>query len=265
MNKNKNFLKFMGFRKQVLAVTADQAGASGVSGVANTVTLTTGDFGDIVTPGTAATDLEVVIEHKVATTDGRGTKYTRDDVTGVDFVSAANVAVGDFTRIASADMDLHNSSGKLTFTAQSSADGIDLKQTDVVTIISYYGAGDSNDGSTNASGGKGSAALIANVASTAFTMADGIVVPAANYLGADSITTTKTRLSFKSLSATAVDDDVLLQHTAGKFKDICRAMEAVINGSAVKRGNLTTVTDVFNGTTLKGHDLGITECHITYA
>ena len=265
MKKNNNFLKFMGFRKQVLAVTADQAGASGVSGTANTVTLTLADFGDIVTPGTAATDLEVVIEHKAAISAGRGTKYTRDDVTGENFTAAANTAIGEFTRIASADMALHNSSGKLTFTAQSGADGIDLAQTDVVTVISYYGAGDSNDGSTNATGGAGSAAAIANVASTAFTMADGISFPSVNYLGADSITTTKTRLSFKSLSGTAVDDDVLLHHTAGKFKNICRAMEGVINGSAVKRGNVVTITDVFNNTTVKGHDLGITECHITYA
>lgn len=264
MKKNNNFLKFMGFRKQIFAVSANQAGASGNS-AANTVTLTLADFGDIVTPGTAATDLEVVIEHKVATTAGRGTKYTRDDVTGENFTSAANVQGGEFTRMASADMALHNSSGKLTFTAQSGANGIDLKETDVVTVISYYGAGDSNDGSTNATGGAGSAAAIANVASTAFTMADGVLLPAANYLGADSITTTKTRLSFKSLSGTAVDDDVLLHHPAGKFKNICRAMEAVINGSAVKRGNVVTMIDVFNNTTVKGHDLGITECHIAYA
>jgi len=264
MNKNKNFLKFMGFRKQVLVVTAAQAGASG-DPAANTVTLTAGDFGDIITPGTAVTDLEVVIEHKAATTAGRGTKYTRDDVTGADFTSAANVAIGEFTRMASADMTLHNSSGKLTFTAQSGADGIDLKEDDEVTVISYYGAGDSNDGSTNASNGRGSAAAIANVASTAFTMADGVVLPAANYLGADSITTTKTRLSFKSLSGTAVDDDVLLHHTAGKFKDICRAVESAINGNAIKRGSIITMTDVFNSTTIKGTDLGITECHISYA
>ena len=264
MKKNNNFLRFMGFRKQVFAVTANQAGASG-HGDANTVTLTLADFGNIITPGTAATDLEVVIEHKAAISAGRGTKYTRDDVTGGNFTAAANTAIGEFTRIASADMALHASSGKLTFTAQSGANGIDLAETDVVTVISYYGAGDSNDGSTNATGGAGSAAAIANVASTAFTMADGVLLPAANYLGADSITTTKTRLSFKSLSGTAVDDDVLLHHTAGKFKNICRAMEGVINGSAVKRGNVVTMTDVFNNTIINGHDLGIAECHIAYA
>ena len=259
MNTNKNFLRFMGFRKQVHTVTSGNASA-------NTLTLTLGDFGNIVTPGTAATDLEVTVL-AVGTLDNpsRGTKYTRDDVTGLNFVAANNVALGDVTRMASADLGLHNSSGLLTFTAQSGANGYDLIENDIVTIISYYGAGDSNDGSTNATGGAGSAAAISNVASTAFTMADGVLLPAANYLGADSITTTKTRLSFKSLSGTAVDDDVLLHHTADKFKAICRAMEAVVNGSAVKRGNVVTMTDVFNSTIINGHDLGITECHIAYA
>ena len=264
MNTNKNFLRFMGFRKMVVAVTANGAGASGHA-KANTVDLTLADFGNIILPGTAGTDLEVVIEAKAATTAGRGTKYTHDDVLGTTFTAAANTAIGEFTRMASADLALHASDGTLTFTAQSGVNGYDLKETDEVTVISYYGAGDDNLGASNASNGKGSARAIANAVSTAFTASDGIVVPAANYLGADSISTTKTRLSFKSLSGTAVDDDILLFHTAGKFKDICRMMETVINGSAVKRGDLTTVTDVFNGTNVPGFTLGITECHIAYA
>ena len=265
MNTNKNFLRFMGFRKMVVAVTANGAGASG-DAAANTVDLTLADFGNIIMPGVAGTDLEVVVEAKVATADGRGTKYTHNDVTGAAFAGdPEDVVVGDFTRMASADLDLHASNGRLTFTAQSGANGYDLKETDEVTVISYYGAGDDNLGAGNASGGFGSAQAIANAASTAFTGVDGLVVPAANYLGADSISTTSTRLSFKSLSGTAVDDDILLFHTAGKFKDICRLMEAVINGSAVKRANVVTVTDVFNSTNVAGFDLGITECHIALA
>ena len=264
MNTNKNFLRFMGFRKMVVAVTANGAGASGHA-KANTVDLTLADFGNIILPGAAGTDLEVVIEAKAATSSGRGTKYTHDDVLGTTFTAAADTAIGEFTRMASADLALHATDGTLTFTAQSGADGYDLKETDEVTVISYYGAGDDNLGAGNASGGFGSAQAIANAASTAFSAVDGLVVPAANYLGADSISTTSTRLSFKSLSGTAVDDDVLLFHTAGKFKDICRLMEAVINGSAVKRANIVTVTDVFNNTNVAGFDLGITECHIAYA
>jgi len=260
MNTNKNFLRFMGYRKMAIAVTANGAGASGHAD-ANTVDLTLADFGNIILPGTAGTDLEVVIEAKAATTNGRGTKYTHDDVLGTTFTAAANPAIGEFTRMASADLALHASDGTLTFTAQSSADGYDLKETDIVTVISYMGAGDDNTGS-NDSGGQGSAQAIANVASTAYTEADGIVVSAANYLGADPISATSTRLSFKSLTGTAVDDDILLFHTTGKFKAVCQMMEAAINAN--KGGRPTVITDVANSIVPFGgqFSLGITECHI---
>jgi hypothetical protein len=262
MNTNKNFLRFMGYRKMVVAVTANGAGASGHA-KANTVDLTLADFGNIILPGTAGTDLEVVIEAKAATSAGRGTKYTHDDVLGTTFTAAANTAIGEFTRMASADLTLHASDGTLTFAAQSSADGYDLKETDEVTVISYLGAGDDNTGS-NGSGGQGSAQAIANVASTAFTEADGILVPAANYLGADPISATTTRLSFKSLTGTAVDDDILLTHGSGKFKAVCQMMEAAINAGSVKRGRPLVITDVKNAIVpFSGQfDLGITECHI---
>ena len=266
MNTNKNFLRFMGFRTQKIVVNANQAGASGHAD-ANTVTLNS-DFGNIILPGTAGTDLEVVISHKVATSDGRGTKYTHNDVTGAAFAGdPEDVVVGDFTRMASADLALHASNGTLTFTAQSGADGIDLKQSDQVFIHTYLGAGDDNLGAGNARGGFGSAQAIANVASTAFTEADGILVPAANYLGADPISATTTRLSFKSLNGTAVDDDVLLTHGSGKFKAVCEMMQAAVNAGSAKRGRPLVITDVFNAITpFSGQfDLGITECHITNA
>ena len=256
MNENKNFLRFMGYRKQVFTVDGTMASA-------NAVVLTAGDFGDIVTPGTAGTDLEVTILEDASPggSNARGTKYTNDDVTGA---AAADTAAGETTRLASADLALHASNGTLTITAQSGADGYDLNAGGTVTVISYLGAGDDNAG-TGISGGKGSALLIANVASTAFTQADGILIPAANYLGADPISATSTRLSFKSLSGTAVDDDILLVHSTGKFKAVCEMMEAAIN--AKHTGSPIVVTDVKNGIVpFSGQfDLGITECHITNA
>ena len=262
MNENKNFLRFMGYRKMAVAVTANGAGASGHS-KANTVDLTLADFGNIILPGTAGTDLEVVIEAKAATSSGRGTKYTHDDVTGGTFTAAANTAIGEFTRMASADLALHASDGTLTFTAQSGVNGYDLKETDIVTVVSYLGAGDANLGVGGPDGGKGSAQATANAASTAFTEADGILVPAANYLGADSISATRTRLSFKSLTGTAVDDDILLTHGSGKFKAVCQMMQAAIN--AKHTGSPIVVTDVRNSVVpFSGQfDLGVTECHIT--
>tara|TARA_R100000935_G_C2776740_1_gene139985 strand:+ start:31 stop:831 length:801 start_codon:yes stop_codon:yes gene_type:complete len=266
MNTNKNFLRFMGYRKMVVAVTANGAGASGHA-KANTVDLTLADFGNIILPGTAGTDLEVVIEAKAATSAGRGTKYTHDDVTGGTFTAAANTAIGEFTRMASADLALHASDGTLTFTAQSGVNGYDLKETDLVTVVSYLGAGDANTGVGGPDGGQGSAQAIANAASTAFTEADGILVPAANYLGADPISATTTRLSFKSLNGTAVDDDILLTHGSGKFKAVCEMMQAAVNAGSAKRGRPLVITDPRNAIVpFSGQfDLGITECHITNA
>ena len=266
MNTNKNFLRFMGYRKMVVAVTANGAGASG-DAAANTVDLTLADFGNIILPGTAGTDLEVVVEAKAATSAGRGTKYTHDDATGGTFTAAANTAIGEFTRMASADLALHASNGTLTFTAQSGANGYDLKETDLVTVVSYLGAGDANTGVGGPDGGQGSARAIANAASTAFTEADGILVPAANYLGADPISATTTRLSFKSLNGTAVDDDILLTHATGKFKAVCEMMQAAINAGSAKRGRPLVITDPRNAIVpFSGQfDLGITECHIANA
>ena len=267
MNTNKNFLRFMGYRKMAVVVTANGAGASGHAD-ANTVDLTLEHFGNIILPGTVVTDLEVVIEAKAATADGRGTKYTHDDVTGAAFAGdPEDVVIGDFTRMASADLALHASNGRITFTAQSGVNGYDLKETDIVTVVSYLGAGDANTGVGGPDGGSGSAQAIANVASTAFTEADGILVPAANYLGADSISSTSTRLSFKSLSGTAVDDDILLFHTADKFKDVCKMMEAAINAGSAKRGRPLVITDHRNSIVPFSNqfDLGINECHIANA
>tara|TARA_R110002072_G_scaffold287817_1_gene453773 strand:- start:2 stop:784 length:783 start_codon:yes stop_codon:yes gene_type:complete len=260
MNTNKNFLRFMGYRKQVFTVDGTMASANAV--------VLDADFGNIVLPGTAGTDLEVTILEDASPggSNARGTKYTNDDVTGTAFAAAADTAAGETTRLASADLALHASNGTLAITAQSGANGYDLNAGGTVTVISYLGAGDDNAGTGN-SGGNGSALLIANVASTAYTEADGIVVPAANYLGADPISATTTRLSFKSLTGTAVDDDILLTHGSGKFKDVCKMMEAAINAGSVGRGKTIVVTDVKNSIVpFSGQfDLGITECHITNA
>ena len=92
-------------------------------------------------------------------------------------------------------------------------------------------------------------------------------MPAANYLGADPISATSTRLSFKSLGGTAVDDDIVLYHTTGKFKAVCQMMEAAINAGSTGRGKTIVVTDFANGIVpFSGQfNLGITECIITNA
>ena len=265
MNKNKNFLRFMGFRKQSFTIAGNSIHDSG-HGDANTVTLTDAadGFGNIVNPGEDGVDLIVTVTADGTEAGARGTQYTIDAMTGVDFAVPANVANGDVTRIHSDDISsVHASNGKITIAAKSSAVGYDLNAGEIVTVYSYLGAGDTDTkvipyhsvlNATNA-----------HVASTAFTENDGVILPAANYLGADPISATATRFSFKSMAGTAADDHVLLLHGSGKFKTACEMMEAAINADF--KGGPIVITDVANSIVpFSGQfDLGITACQITLA
>ena len=270
MNTNKNFLRFMGYQKQAVTISANQAHGSGQSVVDEAGPLTvfdgTGDdFGNIAIWGTAGTDLIVTVTAVGNDADGRGTKYTTDAITGATFAGFSgntdthDVAAGDVTRLHSADVALHANDGTLSITPVSGADGYDLAENDVVTVYSYFGAGDADTKIV------GLSTTTAAVASTAYTEANGIMVPAANYLGADAISDTSTRLSFKSLTGTAVDDDIVLVHGSGKFKAVCQMMQAAINANM--GGRPITITDYANGIVPFGgqFDLGITECIINNA
>ena len=252
MNANKNFLRFMGFQKQSLTISANQAHDSGsaVEDEAGPLTVFSGetDFGDIAIWGTAGTDLIVTVTSVGNNADGRGTKYTKDALTGATFAGFVgntdthDVATGDVTRLHSADVALHNTNGTLDITPVSGANGYDLLQNDIVTVYSYLGAGDADTKVVpNVS------TTTAAVASTAYTEANGIVVPAANFLGADPITGKSTRLSFRSLTGTAVDDDIVLVHDVGQYKAICEMMQHLINAGSVGRGKTIVVTDIANG------------------
>ena len=264
MNTNKNFLRFMGFRKQTFTIAGNFVHDSG-HGDANTCNLTDAadGFGNIVNPGTAGTDLIVTVTADGAESGARGTQYTLDANTGASFVAPANVASGEVTRIHSDDVSLHASDGTLTIAGKSSAVGYDLNAGEIVTVYSYLGAGDTDN--KVVPGHSVLTGTNAHAASTAFTENDGVVLPAANYLGADPISDTATRLSFKSMTGTAVDDNILLVHGSGKFKAVCEMMEAALN--ADYKGTPLVITDVANGIVpFSGQfDLGITACQITLA
>ena len=266
MNKNKNFLRFMGFRYHEFVVTADFVHDSGEAEAQTVVLANTADgsgFGNIVNPGTAGTDIIVIVTADGAEAGHRGSQYTIDAMTGADFAAAANVANGDVTRIHSDDLAMHASNGTITITGVSSAVGYNLSLGETVKVWSYYGAGDKDNkvvphhsvlNATNS-----------HVTSIAMTENDGIVVPAANFLGADPLTATTTRLSFKSLGGTAVDDDIVLVHGSGKYKAVCEMMQAAINAKHTHAP--IVITDVANSVVPFGgqFDLAITECQINNA
>lgn len=58
---------------------------------------------------------------------------------------------------------------------------------------------------------------------------DCCVYPASRFLGVDPISDTTTRISFQALTKEAADDDILVTHVTGKFKQICIALADAFN------------------------------------
>lgn len=267
--KSRNFLRFMGYRHQQITIDANHAHGGSSS---NQVDLTAGaaGFGDIVFPGEDGHDLIITVTCKTNTADGRGTQYTKDAVTGKTFagfgtdLNTDDCAVDDVTRIHSDDVtSVHADNGTITLTAVSGAAGYKLIAGDLVDVYSYYGAGDADTKIIN--GHSVTNEVNTFVTSTAYTQSDGIVVPAANFLGVDAISDNTTRVSFKSMLGTAVDDDILIFHTANKFKELCEALHHCMNAD-YQGGHAITFCDYANGIQgPAGFDLGITKVHITYA
>ena len=72
---------------------------------------------------------------------------------------------------------------------------------------------------------------------------DCAVYPASTFTGIDPISATTTRISFKALAGTAADDDILLTHVTGKFKEVA---EAVADALSNDNGGLVIFADEDN-------------------
>ena len=90
---------------------------------------------------------------------------------------------------------------------------------------------------------------------------DTVIYPASNFLGLDPISATTSRISFKALTGNAADDDILVTHASGKYKELCQGMAELMNSNG-----LVVVYDEDNGIQHKLLvDLGvaITEIEVT--
>jgi len=87
------------------------------------------------------------------------------------------------------------------------------------------------------------------------------VYPASTFLGVDPISATTTRISFKALAGTLADDDILLTHVTGKFKQVCEALADALSDSS---GELVVFADEDNVIyTKKLRDLGCIDANTT--
>ena len=94
---------------------------------------------------------------------------------------------------------------------------------------------------------------------------EGAMYPASSFLGLDPISSTTTRLSFKARNGTfgvgtgSTDDDVLLQHAAGKHKEVAELIASVLAPSPVTRTKFIVVADEANSIYLdNGNGAGLT-------
>ena len=72
---------------------------------------------------------------------------------------------------------------------------------------------------------------------------DSHVYPASTFTGIDPISATTTRISFKALAGTLADDDILLTHVTGKYKQVCEALADAMSDS---NGELVVFADEDN-------------------
>ena len=72
---------------------------------------------------------------------------------------------------------------------------------------------------------------------------DSHVYPASTFTGIDPISATTTRISFKALAGTLADDDILLTHVTGKYKQVCDALADAMSDS---NGELVVFADEDN-------------------
>ena len=94
---------------------------------------------------------------------------------------------------------------------------------------------------------------------TVETTGTGAMYPASAFLGADPISATTTRLSFKARNNTAVDDDVLVQHASGKHVEVAELIASLLQPSPVTRTKFIVVADEVNSVYLdNGNGAGLT-------
>ena len=94
---------------------------------------------------------------------------------------------------------------------------------------------------------------------TVETTGTGAMFPASAFLGADPISATTTRLSFKARNGTAVDDDVLVEHASGKHVEFAELIASLLEPSPVTRTKFIVVADEEHGVYLDdGNGAGIT-------
>ena len=210
----------------------------------------------------------VIIKAATGTSGDRGTALTTDYVTGEAFAAAANPAAGDVTALGYADYDVANTSQVTVITA-SSAVGYDIQNNDKVWLEQVA----RHDACGNGPSGSNLSSAFAYPMSN-FLGANPVAYAGEHYDNGSSTGTLldQTDLYFLKSDGTGGTDIIRIIHTANKYPDLVKTMEAIQNCGVYHKAitfydlDINGVETFAGGPTLSGaNDLGIKGCWRTTA
>jgi hypothetical protein len=259
-------------------------GVAPTTGEADLATMTIANSG--LLPASKATSVDPTtlgyrVVHRAvdAVDDKRGTDYTTDFVTGALFAAtstwdadknADDIQADQVTNLTSAAAYTSGSANGVitvgdntaTGSVGSVAAGITMTTNDIVVVEQFK----RNDAPGNgASAGELSSCYAYPM--YAFKGADPIAYAKTHY---DGTALDQTNLHFLSTDGTGTDDIITIIHTAGKYPDLVKTMEAIANCGVYNRAitfydlDINGVETFAGGPSLSGsNDLGIVGCFRT--
>jgi hypothetical protein len=215
------------------------------------------------TASTSTDAYNIIIKAAAGTTGDRANDNLTDFLTGEAFAAAANPAADDVTVLRAKDYDVANTS-QVTIITASGAVGYDIQNNDKLWIeqTARHDAAGNGPAASNLSGAYA-------YPMHGFLGADPVACAYEHY---DGTALDQTDLYFIKSDGTGGNDVIRLIHTAGKYPDICKTMEALNNCGIYNRAvtfydlDINGVETFLGGPTLSGqNDLGIKGCWRTTA
>ena len=200
----------------------------------------------------------IVIKAAASTTGDRANNNTTDFLTGAAFAAAANPAEGDVTVLRRQDYDVANTS-QVTIITASGAVGYDIQNNDKLWVEQVA----RHDSAGNGVAGTNLSAAYCLPMDT-FMGANPVAYAGEHY---DGTALDQTDLHFMGSVGTGDSRIFRIIHTAGKYPELVKTMEAIANCGVYNRAitfydlDINGVETFAGGPSLSGHnDLGIKGC-----
>jgi hypothetical protein len=205
----------------------------------------------------------IVIKAATGTSGDRANDNLNDFLTGAPFAAAADPAAGDVTVLRRQDYDVANTS-QVTIITASGAVGYDIQNNDKLWLeqVARHDAAGNGPSASNLSSAFA-------YPMTSFLGADPVAYAGEHY---DGTALDQTDLHFLKTDGTGTNDIIRIIHTAGKYPDLVKTMEAIANCGVYNRAITFYDLDINGIETFAGgpslsnkNDLGIKGCWRTTA